>query len=125
RFRDDDPAGERIPNAIEGVVTAGVSVDNLGGPFGSLRMRYFGPRALVEDNSARSEPSTLVNGQVGYQLVDRLKLTVEVFNIFNADVNDIDYFYESQLQGESAPVSDFHIHPAEPRSARVSLVYNF
>lgn len=125
RFRDDDPAGDRIPNAIEGVMTAGVSVDNLGGPFGSLRVRYFGPRALVEDNSARSEPSTLVNGQVGYKLADRLKVAVEVFNIFNADVNDIDYFYESQMQGEAAPVSDFHIHPVEPRSARVSLVYNF
>ena len=44
---------------------AGASVDNFHRTFGSLRLRYFGPRALVEDNSVRSKATTLVNLQGG------------------------------------------------------------
>ena len=46
RFLEDDPAapGRRIPGAIEGVVSAGLSFDDLwGGWFGGAKIRYFGP----------------------------------------------------------------------------------
>lgn len=46
RFSDTDPAGSRIPGAIEGVAALGVSVDDPSGISGSLRLRYFGPRPL-------------------------------------------------------------------------------
>jgi hypothetical protein len=36
-------------------------------------------------------------------------------------MNDIQYFYESQLPGEAQAVADRHVHPAEPRSARLTL----
>jgi hypothetical protein len=36
-------------------------------------------------------------------------------------INDIQYFYESQLLGETAPVADRHVHPAEPRTLRLTL----
>lgn len=129
RFTEDAPEGNYIPGAIEGVIAAGVTIDHLGGPFGSLRVRYFGPRALVEDNSVRSDPSTLLNGQIGYRLAKSLKVTVEIFNILNADVDDIEYYYESYIPAVDGAVPtgvpDRHIHPAEPRSFRASLVYNF
>jgi hypothetical protein len=35
--------------------------------------------------------------------------------------NDITYFYESQLPGESAPVEDRHFHPVEPRTLRLTI----
>src|SRR6185436_19180712 len=41
RFTDPDPAGERIPGAVEGVATLTAAVENLGPWYGSLRLRYF------------------------------------------------------------------------------------
>ena len=35
--------------------------------------------------------------------------------------NQIEYFYESQLRGEPAPVADRHVHPIEPLAVRLTL----
>jgi hypothetical protein len=126
RFRDDDPAGPFIPGAVQTVAAAGASIDAVGGFFGSLRLRYFGPRPLVEDDSVRSKASTTVNALLGYELVRGLRARVEIFNLFDAAVSDIDYSYVSRLPGEpAAGVEDVHFHPTAPRSARVSLAWAF
>ena len=45
--------GERIPNAVENVLSAGLSFrDPQGGLFGTVRVQSYGPAALIEDNSA-------------------------------------------------------------------------
>jgi hypothetical protein len=62
---------------------------------------------------------------VGYKFSERLRLRVEGFNLFNAEVSDIDYFFESRLQNEPEPVEDIHFHAAIPRSARVALQLSF
>ena len=122
RFTDDDPAGDRIPGAVEHVVAFGVSVEELRRVFGSVRLRYFGPRPLVEDDSVRSEATSLVNLQAGYRLSNRTRLVLDVFNLFNAEHSDIDHFYASRLPGEPAEgVADIHTHPTAPRTLRVSL----
>ncbi|MCI0635207.1 MAG: TonB-dependent receptor, partial [Actinobacteria bacterium] len=82
RFRDDAPEGSFIPGAVQNVVGAGVSVDSIADFFGSIRLRYFGPRPLVEDNSIRSDASTTVNLMLGYELVRGLRVQGEVFNLF-------------------------------------------
>ena len=64
RFRDDDPAGDRIPGAVEGVASAGITLHDRGPLSASLRLRYFGPRPLVEDDSVRSKASTTLNARV-------------------------------------------------------------
>lgn len=96
------------------------------GPWSAtLQMRYLGPGALTEDNSVRSFSSVLTNLRVGRRLGSNAELTLDVFNLFDRQVNDIQYFYESQLPGETAPVSDRHVHAAEPRSARLSMLVRF
>ncbi|HEX4962866.1 MAG TPA: TonB-dependent receptor [Thermoanaerobaculia bacterium] len=125
RFTDFDPVGDHIPGAIERAFSAGVSFDNLGNVFGSVRLRYFGPRPLVEDASVRSRSSSLVNTRLGYNFANGLSLALEVFNLLNETASDIDYFYESRLPGEPGPVSDVHFHPAEPRSARLVAQWRF
>ena len=126
RFRDADPAGDRIPGAIEGVASAGVSVQDLGRFSGSLRLRYFGPRPLIEDNSVRSRASTTLNARASWRLARRYLLSLDVFNLTDAKVSDIDYYYESRLPGEPAEgVADVHTHPLESRSFRVSLTATF
>lgn len=126
RFRDDDPAGDRIPGAIERVAAVGVSLTDLGRFSGSLRLRYFGPRDLIEDGSVRSRSSSLVNARVAYLLGNHLEIGLELLNAFDAKVSDIDYFYASRLAGEpDEGLEDVHFHPAEKRSARLIAQWRF
>jgi hypothetical protein len=49
-----------------------------------------------------------------------------VFNLFDSDVSDIDYFYRSRLPGEPLTgVEDIHLHPSLPRTARLTLQLSF
>ncbi|MFN8096449.1 MAG: TonB-dependent receptor [Vicinamibacteria bacterium] len=126
RFTDDDPAGDRIPGAIEGVFAAGAALHDAGRWSGSLRVRWFGPRPLVEDDSVRSKASTLVNADVSLRLRPGWSLQASVFNLLDAKVSDIDYFYTSRLPGEpAAGVDDVHTHPSPPRTFRIGLVASF
>jgi outer membrane receptor protein involved in Fe transport len=93
--------------------------------FGSLQLRYFGPRPLIEDNSVRSAATSLANLRIGYKLAPRTRVILDIFNLFNREASDIDYFYASQLRAESASVDGITFHPAEPRSVRVALVHHF
>jgi hypothetical protein len=125
RFRDDDPAGDRIPGAVEGVLTAGVAADH-GRWLGNLRVRRFGGRPLIEDDSVRSAPSTLVTAQLGVNLTSRVQLKLDVFNLLDAEASDVDYFYASRLPGEpDEGVDDVHTHPVEPRTIRVGISARF
>jgi len=117
------PAAEdRIPGAMERVVAAGVGYEPLAdGPFGTVRLRHFGEYPLIEDNSMRSEASSLVNLSAGYKL-GNARITLQVLNAFDEEDSDIQYFYASRLPGEPPEgVDDIHFHPAEPRELRVSL----
>ncbi|MBS1144828.1 MAG: TonB-dependent receptor [Proteobacteria bacterium] len=126
RFRDHDPAvGDHIPGAVTTTANIGLTVDHLGSWFGALRLRYFGPRPLVEDNSVRSQSSALTNLRVGYKFSRQTQLAVDIYNLFDRKVNDIEYWYESQLAGEAAPRFDRHVHPTEPRTFRLTLSHRF
>jgi hypothetical protein len=103
-----------------------VTVAPARGFFGSVRLRYFGPRPLIEDDSVRSRATTLVNGQFGYHLTPQMHLLIDAFNLSNSTASDIDYFYASRLAGEPPEgVVDRHFHPALPRSVRAVLRIQF
>jgi len=125
RFTDADPAGNRIPNAVERVYSMGVSYGDPQAWFGGARLRYLGPAALIEDDSVRSKPTTLVNLDLGYHITANLSAAVTLLNLFDEKGDDITYYYESQLPGEVAPVDDIHFHPVEPRQIRVALTARF
>jgi outer membrane receptor protein involved in Fe transport len=126
RFRDDDSAGDSIPGAVEGVASVGATFHDRGPLSASLRLRYFGPRPLVEDNSVRSRASATVNARVAYRITPRLSLGLDFFNLTNAKVSDIDYFYRSRLPGEPLEgVDDIHGHPLQPFRVRASFTASF
>lgn len=125
RFTDGDTAGDRIPGAIEKIASVGMSVVDVGPWSGTVLLRHFGSRPLVEDNSVRSGGTTLVNLRAGYRIDRRWNVGLDVFNLFDRKANDIDYFYASQMAGEGAPVEDVHFHPVEPRHFRVTLSGRF
>jgi outer membrane receptor protein involved in Fe transport len=126
RFAEFNEAGPFVPEAVNRVVSAGAALDNFHKTFGAIRLRYFGPRALIEDDSVRSKATTLVNIEGGYGFTNNLRLNVELFNVANAQVSDIDYYFASRLPGEPLEgVNDIHIHPAVPRTLRVGMVIGF
>ncbi len=125
QFTDGDPVGKYIPGAIRTTANVGITIDQIGPWFGTLRWRYFGPRPLVEDNSVRSSSSSVTNLRVGYRLSPKTEISLDVFNLFDNEVNDIEYWYDSQLPNETAPVFDRHIHPAEPRTFRLTFAHRF
>lgn len=125
RFRDSDPVGDRIPGAVEAAASFGATVDLPSGWFGGARLRYLGPAALIENDSVRSPSSTLVNLTGGRRIGERWKLTLGVYNLLDRKANDIAYFYESKLAGETEPVEDIHFHPVEPRQVRATVEVRF
>ncbi|PHV48925.1 TonB-dependent receptor [Janthinobacterium sp. BJB301] len=125
RSRGSDPAGDFIPGAIEGVAQLAMTVTPPGPWSGSLRLRYFGPRPLIEDNSVRSAASVGLNGRIAYQIDKTLRVELEGYNLANRRDSAIDYYYASRLPGEAQPVDDIHFHPVESRSLRLTLVKNF
>ena len=114
-----------IPGAVSSTANIGLTIDNQGPWFGSVRLRYFGPRPLTDDGSFKSNSSSLANLRVGYKINSQTKLAFDVYNLLNQKANDIEYAYSSQLANEAAPVFDRHIHPTEPRSLRVTLTHKF
>ncbi len=114
-----------LPGAIEGVAQFGVSIDKQGPWSGSLRLRYFGPRALTDNNQVRSNSSTSLNAQLNYKISATSRLELQGFNLSNRNAKAIEYYYTSQLKRETQPQEDRHFHPAEPRSFRVVWVVGF
>ena len=125
RFANADPAGNRIPNSVDKVASLAVTAQG-GGPWSaSLQWRYLGAGPLVENNSVRSTASLTANLRIARKLSRHSELTLDVFNLFDRQVNDIQYHYESQLPGETHAVADRHLHPAEPRQLRLTLAMGF
>ena len=120
------PAGDAIPGSAESVVSGDVAIDSAHRLSGNLRLRYFGPRPLVEDDMVRSRATSLLNGELDYRFARNAKIAVDVFHILNAQDSDIDYYYRSRLVGEApGGVEDIHFHPVLPRTARVHLILGF
>ena len=129
-FTDEAPEGDAIPGSIETTIAAGAAVDFDNGLFGSLRLRHFGERPLIEDGTVESDPTTLVNLQAGYDwrgfAWGDLRFTLDVLNLFDSKDDDITYFYASRLSGEAPDgVEDEHFHPVEPRTFRGYLTWRF
>ena len=125
-FTDYDIAGDNIPGAIEHVWQMGLSADFTNGWFGNIRLRYFGERPLEESGAIKSDSSTIVNLRAGYRW-HNITLKADILNLLDSDDHDIDYFYESRLASEpgGAGTEDMHFHVLEPRTARVSVSYQF
>jgi outer membrane receptor protein involved in Fe transport len=126
RYTGADAAGNRyVPEAMEQTLSIGTAIVDYNSWFGGARLRYFGSRALLEDNSQRSQPSTLVNVKVGKTLDKNFDLVCDVYNLFDRKTYDIQYYYESKMATEPSSVNDHMVHPGEPRSVRLTLRYKY
>ena len=124
RLSDLPNAANRIPGAIEEVIAGGF-VAKYKQTSLAMRLRHFGSYSLIEDNSVRADPLTVVNARLEYQ-IGRIELAADLLNVFNAKDNEIEYFYASRLPGEPAGgIEDRHVRPIEPRQLRVSAKVTF
>lgn len=125
RFRDQPGGSDRIPGALENVVAAGATWNpEQPGFFAALRLRHFGAYPLVEDNSERAIPTTVVNANLGWLFRPGLRIEATVLNVLDSRDYDIQYFYGSRLATEpAAGIDDVHFHPVEPRQLRVSVLW--
>jgi hypothetical protein len=113
---------DRIPGALENVIAAGIAwepVEN--GPLAAARLRHLGAHPLIENNSVRGDPTSIVNLSAGYRY-GPLRVTLSLLNTLDTKAADIQYFYASRLRNEPvAGVEDVHIHPIEPRQFRLAV----
>jgi len=141
KFTNFDPVGGLIPGSVKDVLTFGATADQTH-TFGSLRLRYFGPRPLIEDGSVYSHPTTTLNFQAGLKPSKRTRLSFDIFNLLDAKASDIDYYYNSSIPSDpaytkpgytgpcpiaacAAGVPDVHFHPIGRRLLRLNLTQQF
>jgi outer membrane receptor protein involved in Fe transport len=134
--------GNYIPNAPAMVASAGITVGEKTGWFGTLRWRYLASSPLTEDNAFRSQPSSIFNGRVGYRADNGWRIQLDVLNLFNSRTNQISYAYGSLIKSDSlynlcfpmrtAPaavcqngVMDYVVHPVEPLAVRLTIAGTF
>jgi outer membrane receptor protein involved in Fe transport len=119
--------GPYIADAPNFIYSAGILVDDLGPWSGGLQWRRLGTHSLSDgDKFPQDKGYSEFNLDVNYALPNGWKLGVGVFNIFDSNDDAADYYYTSRLPGEPAEgVTDFQIHPLEPRSARFTLTKTF
>ncbi len=124
RETDLPPGADHIPNALESVISGGI-VGKYGRASAALRVRHFGPYPIIEDNSVRARPLTVVNARLGYDL-GKVAFAADLINAFDAKDYEIEYYYVSRLPGEPlGGVADRHVKPIEPRRLRLSATVVF
>jgi outer membrane receptor protein involved in Fe transport len=122
----DSPGAEFIPGAIEGAGELGISaVQNRWEA--SVRVRYLGPYPLIEDNSLRASPETVVNLRGAWKF-PHLTVYAELLNAFDDDGKDIVYYYATHVDGldpAGAEVDGRVSRAEEPRTIRAGIKYQF
>ena len=119
------PSGENaIPDAHDLVVAAGLTYHNPNGWTSSVRVRNFSDAALTEDESLKKDGSTLVHFGVSYAQ-ESWELGLDIINLLDQEDDDIAYWFESRMIGETASFEDIHFHPSNPRAVRALLKYKF
>jgi hypothetical protein len=120
------PGGKLVPEAVKVVISSGVALHDYRGFSSSLRLRYFGPRDLTSDGIYRSHATALLNGEIGYQIVEgKWRVSAELLNLLNRRDHDIDYAYTSQITPTATPAFTDVLHPVEPFLARFWLIRTF
>lgn len=121
RFRGVAAGQDHIPGATPFVLGGGVSAKVSPRIALAARLRHFSAAPLIEDGSQRSQPTTLLN-LGAYWEAGRVRVGLDVLNLFDAKDPDISYWYASRLPREPAGgVEDRHIHPVEPRQVRLAV----
>jgi hypothetical protein len=125
--------GKRVPEAVGVVISSGITLHDYQGFSSSLRLRYFGPRDLTSDGIFRSNETVLLNGELGYQIKKKWRVSAEFLNMLDRKDSDIDYAYESRvipgITSGGTPIGPSVFtrvaHPVEPFQVRFGFGRSF
>jgi len=124
RYKDLPDGQNYVPLAPTLASTGGLSARHPSGLEANLRYRFMSTRPANEDNSVRARGYTVFDAGIGYTLgVCKFSLIAE--NLFNVDWNEAQFDTESQLRGESQPVSELHFTPGTPFTVRAKIEFGF
>ena len=111
------------PTFVQGM-NAGATVHN-----GTWSASLFVSRAtqmgFADDGAARLATSPVVNGTISSPLAPDLRLSLDLFNLFDRSPASTDYFAASQLWQPTTLSDTYLFHPGEPRGLRVRLRKTF
>ena len=123
--KNSNSEGNYIAGSLPYVVSSGITLSPIKEFETTLRWRYFGKRTLDSYNNVKSDPFNVFNLNMQYKH-DKFLYKLSVLNLFDSRDHDIDYLYESRLQGEAlSGYEDIHFHPIEPRTLRFMIAYMF
>jgi len=123
-------AGSYVPEAAGVIVSSGIWVHDVYNWSTGLRWRYFGPRYLTEDGSAKSPTTSLLYYNLGYKINEHWSVEGDIFNLLNVKADDVTYNYTFQLTPTPVSVTSQQqtgnvFHAAEPRTFRIAVTYKF
>ncbi len=119
------PGGKLVPEAVQVVISSGVTLHDDKGITSSLRLRYFGPRDLTSDGINRSKATFLVNAGAGYQWKKKWRVAADLLNLLDRRNDDITYAYVSRITPTASAAFTNVFHPAEPFQVRFWLERSF
>ena len=120
RYTDGAITGGYIVNGVTRVAHFNVTMREVGPWSASVGLRYIGAAPLIENNSVQSSSSLTTNLRVNRRLNADLDMSFDVLNLSNRLNNDISYYYASRVTAAASSQDGVHVHPAEPRTLRVS-----
>ena len=104
--------------------TGGLTLKLENGINASLRYRYMGKRPATEDGNVYSNSYFITDAVIHYTR-QKYELNLSAENIFNTQWAEAQFYDESRLKNEPAPVMDFHNTPGTPFYVKGSVSYFF
>ena len=117
-----------IPNAVEKVALIAATLKDVDKWILTTQLRHIGSAALVEDNSVRSNSSTLINFKARRNFENNQSVHIDLLNAFNRKFYDISYYAANQLrttQNGTLITAPLQVHPGEPRSVRLTYAVKY
>ncbi|MBS1758825.1 MAG: TonB-dependent receptor plug domain-containing protein [Bacteroidetes bacterium] len=119
-----DKADSYLPLAPRFTSVGGLTYRKEQGWNGSLRYRFMDNRPANEDNSVIAKGYFIVDAAINYTK-KKWEAGLSIQNLLNTKWKETQFYTESQLKTETAPVSEIHFTPGTPFFARLSFTVFF
>ncbi len=121
----DEPKGQNyVPLAPQFTSTGGIAVKLNSGFSANLRYRYMQERPANEDNTAKAKGYFVNDLFLAYTL-KKWELSIQIQNIFDVEWNEAQFYTETRLQNEAAPISDICFTPGNPFFLKAGVKISF
>ena len=112
--------GIACAHATERVVAAGTTATT-----GGWRASLFVTRPPVREEALRLGGSTTVGARLSRSLGRDIRLSFDVFNVFDEERRPIDHFALTRAASQPAIAENYLFHPAESLGVRVGISIRF